>query len=130
MVNINSLERDELRQVELFPRHTMIKNTNNTLIPNRSKPGIRMTAPTVRHRDVGDKYAKVKEYKSWNMECENAEAAGNLCNGQVSLEHSGAVQDALEKTLVRCQQMTDTRFISVETRTDMSMRLDFLCIRT
>ena len=29
------------------------------------------------------------------------------------------------KTLVRCQQVMDTRFISVEKRTDMSMGLDF-----
>ena len=56
MVNINSMERDVLRQAELCPRHTMMKNTNNTLIPDRSQPGITMTAPTVRHRDVGDKY--------------------------------------------------------------------------
>ena len=42
---------------ELCPRKTMMMNTNNTLIPDRSQPGITMTAPTVRHRDVGDKYA-------------------------------------------------------------------------
>ena len=54
MININSLERDGLRQAELCPRNTMMMNTNNTLIP---QPGITMTAPTVRHRDVGDKYA-------------------------------------------------------------------------
>ena len=56
MVNINSLERDGLRQAELGPRNTMMMNTNNTLLPDRSQPGITMTAPTVRHRDVGDKY--------------------------------------------------------------------------
>ena len=50
MVNINSLERDGLRQAELCPRHTMKMKTKNTLIPDRS---------TVRHRDVGDKYATV-----------------------------------------------------------------------
>ena len=33
------------------------------------------------------------------------------------------------KTMVRCQQMMDTRFISVEKSSDMSMVLDFLCIR-
>ena len=54
MVNINSLERDGLRQAELCPRHTMKMKTKNTLIPDRSQPGITMTAPTVRHRDVGD----------------------------------------------------------------------------
>ena len=57
MVNINSLEGDGLRQVELCPRNTMMMNTNNILISDRSQPGITMTAPTVRHRDVGDKYA-------------------------------------------------------------------------
>ena len=55
MVNINSLERDVSR--ELCPRHTMMMNTKNTLIPDRLQPGITMTAPTVRHRRVGDKYA-------------------------------------------------------------------------
>ena len=54
MVNINSLERDGLRQAELCLRNTMMMSTNNTLIPDRSQPGLTMTAPTVRHRDVGD----------------------------------------------------------------------------
>ena len=57
VVNINSLERDGLRQAELCPRNTIMMNTNNTLIPDWSQPGITMAAPTVRHRDVGDKYA-------------------------------------------------------------------------
>ena len=58
-----------LRQAEPSPRNTMMMNTNNTLIPNRSQPGITMTAPTDRHRDVGDKYAtgvpKIKKIRSW-----------------------------------------------------------------
>ena len=33
MVNINSLERDGLREAELCPRHTMKMKTKNTLIP-------------------------------------------------------------------------------------------------
>ena len=61
----------------------MMKNPNYTLIPDRSQPGITMTAPTVRHRDVIDKYAtgvpvkenKKGEHLSWNIECENAEAS-------------------------------------------------------
>ena len=57
MVNINSLKRDGLRQAELCPRHTMMMNTKNTLISDWWQPGITMTTPTVRHRDVGDKYA-------------------------------------------------------------------------
>ena len=57
MVNINSLERDGLSQAELCPRHTMKMNTKNTLILDRSQPGITMTVPTVRYWDVGDKYA-------------------------------------------------------------------------
>ena len=57
MVNINSLERDGLRQTELCSRHTMKMKTKITLIPDRLQPRITMTAPTVRHRDVGDNYA-------------------------------------------------------------------------
>ena len=57
MVNINSLERAGLRQAELCPRNNMMKNINNTLIPDRSQPGIRITVPSVRNRYVGDKYA-------------------------------------------------------------------------
>ena len=57
MVNIISLERDGLRQAGLCPRNTMRMNTNKTFIPDLSQPEITMTAPTVRHRDVGDKYA-------------------------------------------------------------------------
>ena len=69
MVNINSLERDRLRQAELCPRNIMMMNTNNTLIPDRSQPGITMTAPTVRYRDVGDKYATgVTEIKNRGRE--------------------------------------------------------------
>ena len=60
MVNINSLERDGLRQAKLCPRNTMMMNINNTLIPDRSQPGITMTAPTVWHRELGDKYATGK----------------------------------------------------------------------
>ena len=56
MVNIDSLERDGLRQAEFCPRNTMMMNTNNTLIQDRSQPGLTMTVPTVRHRDIGDKY--------------------------------------------------------------------------
>ena len=57
MVNINSLEIDGLRQAELCPRNNMMMNTNYTIIPDRWQPRITMTAPTVRHRGVGDKYA-------------------------------------------------------------------------
>ena len=68
MVNINSLERDGVRQVELCPRNTMMMNINHTLIPDRSQPGMTRTAPTVRHRDVGDKYAtgvpKIKKIRN------------------------------------------------------------------
>ena len=57
----------------------MKMNTKNTLIPDRSQPGITMTAPTVRHQDVGDKYAtgvlKIKKIRgreniavgTWNV---------------------------------------------------------------
>ena len=40
MVNINSLERDGLCHAELCPRNTMMKNINNTLIPDRLQSGI------------------------------------------------------------------------------------------
>ena len=61
------------------PRHTMMMNTEKTLIPDRSQPRITMTAPTVRHQDVGDKYAtgvpKIKKIRgreniaigTWNV---------------------------------------------------------------
>ena len=54
-------------------------NTNNTVISDRSQPGITMTATTVRHRDVGEKYAtgvpKIKKIRgresisvgTWNV---------------------------------------------------------------
>ena len=79
MIIINSLERDGLRQAELCPRNTMMMNTNSTLIPDRSQPGITVTTPTVRQRDVGDKYAtgvpKIKKIRgrenisvgTWNV---------------------------------------------------------------
>ena len=112
MVNINSLERDGLRQAELCPRNTMMMNTNNTFILDWSQPGITMTAPTVRDRDVGDKCAtgvpKIKKIRgreniafgTWNVR--TLRPAGKLeqlthANEQVSLEHSGALRVALEK---------------------------------
>ena len=60
----------------------MMKNTYNILIPDRSQPGITMTAPTVRHGDVIDKYAtgvpKIKTIRgrenifvgTWNVSSE------------------------------------------------------------
>ena len=56
-----------------------------------------------RHRDIGDKYAtgvpKIKKIRgreniavgTWNVR------TADSCNEQVSLEHSGALRDALEK---------------------------------
>ena len=79
MVNKNSLETDGLRQAELCPRNTMMMKPSNTLIPDRSRPGITMTALTVRHLDVGEKYAtgvpKIKKIRgrenisvgTWNV---------------------------------------------------------------
>ena len=66
----------------------MMSNINNTLIPDRSQPGITMTAPPVRHRDVGDNYAidvqKIKKIRgrenisvgTWNVR--TLEPAGKL----------------------------------------------------
>ena len=89
-----------------------------------------MTAPTVRRRDVGDKYAtgvpKIKKIRgteniffgTWNVR--TLRPAGKL----------EQLTGCAGKTLVRCQQMSDTRFVSVEMKTDMSIGLDFLCTRT
>ena len=55
MVNINRLERNGLHQAVLCLRNTMMKNINSTLLPDRSQPRMTVTAPTDRHRDVGDK---------------------------------------------------------------------------
>ena len=68
VVNINRLERDGLRQAELCPRNTMMMNTmmmntNNTLILDRSRPGMTIIAPSVRHRDVGDKYQRSRNFE-------------------------------------------------------------------
>ena len=66
----------------------MMMNTNKTLIPDRSQPGITMTAPTVRHRGVGEKYAtgvpnikKIRgrenaSVRTWNVR--TLRPAGNL----------------------------------------------------
>ena len=122
-----------------------MKNTNNTLIPDRSKPGIRMTATTVRHRDVGDRYVTVvpklknirgKENISvGTLNVRTLRLAGKLeqltyAMGRYHWNIMGLREMRWKKTLVRCQQMTDSRFISVERRTAMSMGLDFLCIKT
>ena len=141
MVHINSLERDGLRQVELCPTKSMM-NTNNTFIPDRSQPGITMTAPTVRHRDVGDKYAtgvpnikKIRGKENITVGTRNVgtlRPAGKLerLTHAMGRYHWNIVEicGMRWESVVRCQQMTGTRFISVEKRTDMSMGLDFLCI--
>ena len=92
-----------------------------------------MTTPTVRHRDVGDKYAtgvpKIKKIRgreniavgTWNVR--TLRPAGKL----EQLTHAMSMY---HWNTVRCQQMTDTRFISVEKRANMNMGLDFLCTRT
>ena len=63
----------------------MMMNTNNTLISDRSQPGIIMTAPTVRHRDVGDKYAtgvpkikKIRGRENISVRTWNVRPAGKL----------------------------------------------------
>ena len=66
VVNINRMERNGLRQAELCPRNTIMMNTtmmntNNTLILDRSQPGMTIIAPTVRHRDAGDKYQRSRK---------------------------------------------------------------------
>ena len=56
VVNVNSLERDGLRQAELCPRHTMKMNTKNTLIPDRLYKGIGMLKLGRMHRQTGEKF--------------------------------------------------------------------------
>ena len=85
MVNIYSLERDWLRQAELCPCNIMVDNLNNTIIPDPSQPGLTMTAPTVGHWDVGDKYAtgvtQIRKFRGTEnismgtLECEDSEAS-------------------------------------------------------
>ena len=79
MVNINSLARDRLRQVEFRPCYMMDNRPNETLIPDRSQAGSTMTAPTAYHWGVDDKYAaggtKIKKIRgtenvsteTWNV---------------------------------------------------------------
>ena len=128
MVNINSLERDGLRQAELCPSNTMMKNTNSTLTPDRSQTGITMTAHTVRHRGVGNKYdigvPKIKKLRgrenisvgTWNvLTLRPTGKLEQLTHVMGRYQWWGFARCA-KKTLVRCEQMTDTRFISVEKR--------------
>ena len=87
-----------------------------------------MTAPTFKHRDEGDKYAtgipKTKKIRGseniivgkWNVR--TLRPAGKLeqLTHAMCRCHWNIVGLCWMrwKTLVRCQQMTDTRFISVE----------------
>ena len=79
MVNINSLERNGLRQAEFCPCYIMGNRPNETLIPDRSHPVLTMTAPIAGHWSVDEKYAtgmtKVKKIRerenistgTWNV---------------------------------------------------------------
>ena len=102
MVNIKGLGRDGLRQAELCSRNIMMNNnTYYTLISNWPQPGLKMTAPSVRHRIIGDKYAtgvpKVKRIKgrenisvgTWNVRALSPAVKFEelTCNEQISLEH-------------------------------------------
>ena len=103
-----------------------------------------MTAPTIRHLDVGDKYAtgvpKIKTIRgrenisvaTWNVRTLRPAGKLELLTHAMSRYHWNIVWlcEMRWKNFGRCQQMTDTRFISVEERTHMSMSLDFLCSRT
>ena len=107
---------------------------------------ITMTAPTVRHRDVGDKYAtgvpKIKKIRgrenmavgTWNVR--TLRPAGKLeqLTHAMSRYHWNIVGlcEMRWKNFgeMSTEQMMDTRCISVEKRANMSMGLDFLCTRT
>ena len=56
MVNINSLERDWLHQAEFYPRNIIDNRPSDTLVPDRSQPGLTMTAPSG-HWGLSDKYS-------------------------------------------------------------------------
>ena len=94
----------------------MMNNINNTLIPDRSQPGLTITMSTIKNRDVSSKYAtgvpKIKKIRgkenisvrTWNVIALRSSVetiTADTCNGLVSVEHSGALRDAL-KTLERC----------------------------
>ena len=116
-------------------------NTNNTLIPDRSQPGITMTAPTVGHRDVGDKYAtgvsKVKKIRSrentsvgtWNMRILRPAGKLEQLTRAVSRYHWNMV-GLCEMCWKNFSEMSKENghkvYFSGE---DMSMGLDFLCTR-
>ena len=111
---------------------------------DQSQPGITMTAPTIRHRDVSDKHVtgalKTKKIRgreiisvgTWNLRA--LRPTGKL----EQLTHARGRYDwnipvsarCAGNTSLRCQHIEDTRFISAEKRKDMSMGLDFLCKMT
>ena len=64
MVNINSLERDGLRQAELCPRHTMVMNTKNKKERRRKKPWVT--------KDVLDLCDERRDLKKKRYEAEGA----------------------------------------------------------
>ena len=117
----------QLRQSELCPRYIM--NGQPQFIPDRSQPGLTMTAPTFRQWDVGDKYAtivaKIKKLRArknisvetWNVRTlRPARKLEELTHGTDKYHWNilGFCEMRWKKTLVRCLQLTDTRFISVE----------------
>ena len=144
MVNINSLERDGLRQAELCPKDTMMMNTKDTLITDRSQAGITMTAPTVRHRGVGDKYAtgvpKIKKIRgreniavgTWNVRTPRQARKLEQLTHATSRYHCNIVGLCEMRWKNFGEMSTDDghKVYSVEKRTNMSMGLEFLCTRT
>ena len=56
VVNINSLEKNGLRQAEFCPCYIMDNKPDEALIPDRSQPGLTMTAPTAGQSGVDGKY--------------------------------------------------------------------------
>ena len=103
-----------------------------------------MTAPTDRHRDVGDKcdtgVTKIKKIRgrennsigTWNLR--TLKPAGKLellthAMGKYQRKTEGLCEMRL-KNFGEMSKMTDTRFISLEKRANTSIGFDFLCMRT
>ncbi|MEW8546459.1 MAG: hypothetical protein AB2693_23320 [Candidatus Thiodiazotropha sp.] len=98
-----------------------------------------MTAPTVGHWDVGEKYAtgvpnikKIRgreniSIRTWNVR--TLRPAGKLkeLTHEMNRYHWNILGlcEMRRKTLMRCQQMLAQRFTSVEKRTGTSMGLIF-----
>lgn len=133
-----------LHQADRCPRNTIVNNINDTLIRDWLQPGLTIAEPTIGHWDVSDKYEtsvqKINKIRiTGNISFESGNNRKSVAswetkradksNGQVSLEHTWTLQDELENF---GEISTDNghKVLPEEKRTDISMWLDFMCIRT